>query len=132
MREKTQTALTFLYGAAAWPCVEVLYRGRTHPSMAVVGGLALVICRSTAKHFAGRPLLVRAVVCGGAITGLELAGGLLLNRVLGLEVWDYSARPGNLWGQICPAFSLAWTGLSVPALWYFSTPLDRRGGDPLY
>ena len=39
---------------------------------------------------------------------MELLVGLVLNVWLGLDVWDYSWKWGNLWGQICPKFTLLW------------------------
>ena len=45
-----------------------------------------------------------------------LAAGLILNVWLGLGVWDYSALPGNLWGQICPEYAVLWVPLSAAAI----------------
>lgn len=47
---------------------------------------------------------------------LELAAGLILNVWLGLGVWDYSRLPGNILGQICPQYTLAWAALMVVAI----------------
>lgn len=33
---------------------------------------------------------------------------MLVNRVMHLGVWDYSAAPFNLLGQICLPFTLLW------------------------
>ena len=49
------------------------------------------------------------------VTTAELLVGLLVNRTLGWAVWDYSALPLNLGGQICLRYSLYWLALSVPA-----------------
>ena len=35
------------------------------------------------------------------ITCAEFLTGLVVNRALGLGVWDYSKQPHNLMGQIC-------------------------------
>ena len=45
----------------------------------------------------------------------ELAAGVAVNLVLGWHVWDYSAQPLNLFGQICPRFSFYWLCLSYAA-----------------
>ena len=42
----------------------------------------------------------------------DLAAGILLNRWLGLGIWDYSNMPFNLWGQICLPFSVLWVFLA--------------------
>lgn len=59
------------------------------------------------------PLLFQAVICGTAITAVELLAGLVLNVWLDLGIWDYSNMPWNLWGQICPQFWALWCCLSA-------------------
>lgn len=59
------------------------------------------------------PLWLQALSCAALVTVVELAAGLLLNKLLGLGVWDYSGLPGNLWGQICPQFTALWWGLCM-------------------
>jgi len=46
-----------------------------------------------------------------AITGVELAAGLLVNR--DYSVWDYRSQRGNILGQVCPAFMFLWLPLSL-------------------
>ena len=41
----------------------------------------------------------------GVITGVELVMGLLLNRLMGFNIWDYSNVPLNLLGQVCLPYS---------------------------
>ena len=36
---------------------------------------------------------------------------------VGLGVWDYSNQPGNVLGQICPAFGLLWFFIMPLAIW---------------
>lgn len=54
------------------------------------------------------PLWLQGAACAVLMTVVELAAGLLLNKLLGLGIWDYSGLPGNLWGQICPQFTAVW------------------------
>lgn len=54
------------------------------------------------------PLWLQALACAALVTIVELGAGLLLNKLLGLGIWDYSGLPGNLWGQICPQFTAVW------------------------
>ena len=42
------------------------------------------------------------------VTAYEFAVGSVGNLWLGWEVWDYSALPGNVLGQICPQFTCYW------------------------
>ncbi len=46
--------------------------------------------------------------------------GLICNRMLGMGIWDYSDRWGNLWGQICPRFSFYWFLLCIPVFVCFA------------
>ena len=50
------------------------------------------------------------------ITALELAFGVVLNRILGLNIWDYSDLPLNFLGQICLPFTAAWFLLAAVAI----------------
>lgn len=58
-------------------------------------------------------LLLQATICACGITVVEFAAGVILNIWLGLGIWDYSAMPGNLLGQVCPQFFLVWIALSM-------------------
>ena len=108
----------FLIGGLLYQMVEILWRGYTHPSMFIVGGLCFVLlgllneigpCRNA-------PLLVHMVLAAGIVTAVELLTGLVLNVWLGLGVWDYSGLPGNFMGQVCIWFALLWLLLSLPAM----------------
>ncbi len=100
---------TFLTGAVLYPCLELLYRGRTHISMAPAGGLSLCALRRVSLLPLPRPL--RAFFGAALITGIELVTGLCLNRRH--RIWDYRNRRGNIGGQICPAFFCIWYGLAL-------------------
>lgn len=104
----------FLAGAAAYPMLELAWRGRTHPTMALAGGAALALLRGISRMQKGRPLWQQALLGGLLITGLEYAFGLAFNRRH--QIWDYRRMPVNLRGQICLPFTLAWCGLSALVL----------------
>ena len=42
--------------------------------------------------------------------------GLVLNCLLGFDIWDYSNVPLNLLGQVCLPYSFLWMGISLPAM----------------
>ena len=99
---------TFLTGAVAYPALEMLWRGRTHASMALAGGAGMLLIRCVSRVKAG--LLPRSVLCGAGITVIEYAAGRLFNRTH--RIWDYRRMPLNLQGQICLPYSLLWCALS--------------------
>lgn len=103
---------SFLTGFVGYPLLEVLYRGRTHYSMAFAGGMAMCLIRFASRT--AYPLPVKAFVCGTGITGIELLCGTLWNR--SYAVWDYRQLPLNYRGQICLPYSLLWCALSAGAL----------------
>lgn len=51
------------------------------------------------------------------MTGIEYLMGLLSIHVMGIRLWDYSRRWGNIQGIICPLFTFFWGVLS--AVYYF-------------
>ncbi len=83
--------------------------------MALTGGAAcsgIYFLEGRLQHL---PLTVKSLLGGLYITLLELFVGCTVNLALGWQVWDYSHLPFNLFGQICPLYSLFWTLLSLPA-----------------
>lgn len=59
------------------------------------------------------PLMAQSAICGLAITAVEFVAGLIINVWLGMGVWDYSAMPGNIMGQVCPQFLAMWMILAA-------------------
>ena len=107
----------FMAGGSIYPTLEVIWRGRTHISMAVAGGICLcLIDHICNRRMRRRPLLARCCAGSGIITCVELAAGIVVNLVLHLDVWDCSVLPMNLFGQVCLPFSALWVLLSLPAM----------------
>ena len=77
------------------------------------------------------PVAAQAVLGAAMVTGLELLTGLVVNRWLKWNVWDYSRQPFNLMGQICLPYFLLWIPLAAAAVFLedalrlllFGTPL---------
>ena len=63
------------------------------------------------------PVIVQAVIGALIVLAVEFVSGCILNLWLGLGVWDYSNQPGNVLGQICPAFGLLWFFIMPFAIW---------------
>ncbi len=103
--------LIFLLGGFAYGGIEIIYRGYTHPTMMLAGGLSLISLAylSNLEHI---PFLLRCLLGGGIITSIEFLLGVIFNLLLGLNIWDYSGVPFNILGQICLSFSFAWIFLS--------------------
>ena len=103
----------FILGGTAYVGLECLWRGRSHISMFIAGGLAFALLDGIFARYP-LPLLYKCAIGAVVITALEFAMGYIVNIRMGLKVWDYSGRPHNLYGQICPEYSLIWAGLTLP------------------
>lgn len=119
-------------GGLVYLGIEILWRGHTHWSMGVLGGLCFVLIGLLDEWQDHPPLWLQMVQGAVLVTALELLVGLVVNRWLGWGVWDYSDMPFNLWGQVCLPFSAAWFFLSAVAVFlenklhsFFALFLDK-------
>ena len=110
MRFWKQTVL-FYMGGSAYMTLEFLWRGKSHYSMFLLGGVCFLIIGRLGQQL---PLAVRLILNSGVITALELVTGLIVNR--NYSVWDYRTAPFNFLGQICLPFSLLWIPVSLLGL----------------
>ena len=94
--------------------LELLWRGRSHPSMFLAGGVCFLLLGQLNRVRPRLPLILRALFGALAITQVELLTGLLFNR--NYQVWDYRNTPLNFFGQICLPYCLLWIPLSLIAL----------------
>lgn len=108
--------LSFLTGAVLYYAIEMLWRGRSHWSMAIVGGICFYLIYLMYRLFPSMPIVLGCILGGVIITAVELGAGEIVNLRLGWNVWDYSQIPLNYKGQICLLFSLFWCLLSFPAI----------------
>lgn len=103
-------------GGLGYGGVELLWRGRTHWSMLVAGGLCFWLFCRIAVTKRNLPLLYRVVLCALGVTAVEMAFGSVLNLWLHQNVWDYSAVPLNVLGQVCLPYTVLWGFLSLGVL----------------
>ena len=106
--------ILFYMGGSAYMTLEFLWRGRSHGSMFLLGGLCFLLIGKLAVLLKRVPLALQLLFSSAMITGLELAAGLLVNR--DFSVWDYRAVRFNYLGQICLPFSLLWIPVSLFAM----------------
>lgn len=100
--------LLFYLGGMLYCGLELMWRGRSHGSMFLLGGACFLVLGKVGALKLN--LVSRAVLGGALITVGELAMGLLVNR--GFQVWDYRSLPMNFCGQICLLYTLFWMMLS--------------------
>lgn len=114
MKPLGERMLMFLLGYFIYSLIEILARGYTHWTMAVVGGTVLVFLYDVNLRLQ-TPLWQRCLLGALFITAMEFTVGVIDNLVLRWGVWDYTTVPLNLLGQICLPFSILWFFLSIPA-----------------
>lgn len=105
--------LLFFIGGYAYCLVEILYRGYTHISMLVAGGIGFLVIDILNTRFEYKMSIIsKMLISALVITLIELIAGIIVNIWLNLNVWDYSNLPYNFMGQICLLFTNIWFLLS--------------------
>ncbi len=124
-----QLAFLFFVGSCLGWCIEVVFRRcfgakkwinpgfLTGPYLPLYGfgltfmyGISFIPVR-TGAVWADKLLLV--LISGVVLTALEYVAGLIFVKGMKIKLWDYSDRPGNVQGIICPLFSMLWTGAAA-------------------
>ena len=105
-----KNTVLFYLGGGSYVCLELLWRGRSHGSMFLLGGTCFSLIGIMERKLTRVPPAARMLAGAGMVTVLELGTGLAVNR--DFHVWDYRQMPLNYRGQICLNYSLLW----VPAV----------------
>ena len=105
--------LMFPIGALGYGLIEILWRGYTHFSMLLAGGICFVTFAKIGEKFKNASLFIKALLGSLFVTAIELIFGIFFNIILKKNVWDYSKLPFNFKGQICLLYSVFWGILSL-------------------
>ena len=110
----TKYLLLGAIGSIIYMSLEILWRGYTHWTMGVLGGICF-ICLGLINELLSwkTPLVLQMLIGSTIITILEFITGCIVNIWLGWNVWNYSNLPLNLLGQICVPFSILWYFVSA-------------------
>lgn len=103
-------------GAIGYSFVEILWRGYTHWSMGVVGGLCMLLMYILEALLQHKHIVKKAIISAVIITVIEFISGIIINKIFKLNVWDYSNLKFNLMGQISLVYSIFWFLLCIPGL----------------
>lgn len=120
----------FLIGSIGYSLIELLWRGFTHWTMAVTGGICFSALYFLNCRYESAPLWRKCLNGSLLITAAELIVGCIVNLGLHWQVWDYSQMPLNLWGQICLPYSGLWFLLSMPVCYLTRMIRSRIEGKP--
>ncbi len=110
-------SIMFFTGGFLYCGIEILARGFSHISMLLAGGTCFLLV-GVVEHLLGSSTSVisQMLFCSLMITTVELLFGLVVNKQLHLQVWDYSQQQYNFQGQICLLYSNLWFLLSAPMI----------------
>ena len=124
-----ELAFLFFVGSCLGWCLEVLFRRffsakkwinpgfLTGPYLPLYGfGLTFMYGVSyipvhTGAAWADKLILI--LIAGVMLTALEYVAGIIFIKGMKIKLWDYSSRPGNIQGIICPLFSFFWTAAAA-------------------
>lgn len=111
--------LLFFIGGFVYNLIEILWRGYTHWTMFIVGGMCFVIMGLLNEYkFSWKDSLVKqSLISAVVIIIFEFVSGCIVNLWLGWNVWDYSNLPFNILGQVCLYFFFLWIPLSAFGIW---------------
>lgn len=107
----------FLFGGYTYYDIEILWRGYSHYSMIICGGICFIYAGLQNEQVEwDYPFWKQVLRVEAFILSAEFITGCIVNLWLGLNVWDYSGLPGNILGQTCPQFDLLFLPLSAIAI----------------
>ena len=88
LRELIKCGILFLIGGCLYYCIEILQRGHSHWTMAVVGGICFLVIGGLNNYIPWEmPLWKQAGVGALFVTAMELVVGIPLNLMLDLHIW---------------------------------------------
>lgn len=114
MRKTTEHGIVFLVGSVGYTLIEILWRGFSHWTMTLTGGVCMVFVYVTEYKYRREAEWKRYLADTIMITLSELSVGFVVNILLGWKVWDYSGLPLNFFGQVCALYSGLWFLLCIP------------------
>lgn len=112
MKSLFKNLFLFVVGGDIYLLIEILYRGYSHWTMFLLGGICF-LCLGYINRFLPweTPLPVQMLLGAVIITVLELVTGCIVNIWLGWNVWNYTML--SFLGQISLLSSIGWYFLSV-------------------
>lgn len=114
MKKLKGDCLLFSMGGIGYALLEILWRQRTHWTMAVTGGACFLSLFKFYKRHSKMKMLSKCLSGSAIITAIEFCSGCIINLKFKLNVWDYSNYHFNIKGQICPLYSTLWALLCIP------------------
>ncbi len=109
-----EVCASLIFGGGVYIIIEILYRGYSHWSMAVAGGISFLLLHGLFSKFSGMHMILRFFACLIIISSVEFIVGYIVNMRFRWNIWDYSNHRYNLYGQVCLRYSLTWALFAIP------------------
>lgn len=107
----------FVFGGSLYYMIEILYRGYSHWTMLMAGGIIFLFAGYQGHmHSGDYPFWKKTLNVWLFALYVEFSMGCLVNLRLGWNVWDYSDLPFNILGQVCLPFALMFLPLCAAAI----------------
>lgn len=114
MRRLSEFLVLVALGGTIYYTFEMLFRGFSHWSMFLLGGISLAFFAWQGLWMGWTDSLWMQVIrCSVFVTAGEFITGIIVNKWMRWAVWDYSDQPFQLFGQICAPFAILFSGLCV-------------------
>ena len=105
----------FGIGGLTYIMIELLWRGYSHWTMFLIGGLCFLLIGGINEVYTfDMPLVQQMAISAVMVTMVELLAGLLIN--CDYSIWDYRNMPFNILGQVCLPYTVLWFFLSLLAI----------------
>lgn len=116
-KKLSESFVLWTIGGTIYYMIEVAFRGFSHWSMFVLGGICMTFFGKQGLWTEWKdPMWKQVLRCTAFITAGEFITGMFVNKLMKWDVWDYSDQPMNLFGQICVPFVILFSGLCAIGL----------------
>ena len=114
MEKLSKYIFLWAMGGCLYYSFELIFRGFSHWTMFVLGGSCFLFIYIQGKIVKWKDsVFIQVIRCIIFVTSMEFITGIIVNKWLDLNVWDYSRLPFQLFGQICLPFMIIFSGLCV-------------------
>lgn len=114
LKHMAEYTILFLIGGVFYYLTEMVARGYSHWTMFLTGACVFLLIGLENQRFQWKWALTSQMLLACiTITICEFVVGVVLNMGFDMNVWDYSHKPYNLYGQICLLNSVLWFFYSI-------------------
>jgi uncharacterized membrane protein len=115
MKSLYKLFILFNLGGLLYYNIEILWRGYSHWTMYILGGLVFILIGEINNFLSWEtPLCIQCGIATIIVTVLEFITGCIINLWLGWNIWHYSRF--DILGQICLPYVILWYFLSSIAI----------------